>query len=80
MVAVPAPIPVTTPELLTVAIELEVLLQIPPDVVLVSVAVPPAHTDFVPPIGEGADGKGLTVTRILFEAAHPVAVFVSSKV
>ena len=44
MVTVPAATPVTTPVELTEAIDVLLLLQVPPDVESVSVMLPPVHT------------------------------------
>lgn len=58
IVAVPDDTPVTVPLELTVAIVVLLLLQVPPNVVLVSEVVPPVHKLVVPLM---ADGSGLTV-------------------
>ena len=58
MAAVPAATPVTTPELLTVAIDELLLPHVPPVVVSAKVAVAPAQT--VAPLIDV--GNGLTVT------------------
>lgn len=64
----PKDIPVTTPVLLTVAMDVAPLLHTPPEVVLLSGVVPPAHTIAVPVIAP-ATGNGLIVTITV--AIHP---------
>jgi hypothetical protein len=59
MVAVPSALPVTTPPLVTEAIEAVLLLQVPPGKLLDSVVVEPRQAIRVPDI---ADGVGVTVT------------------
>jgi hypothetical protein len=59
--------PVTVPVELIVAIVVSLLLQTPPDVLLESVMVEPAHTELRPPI---TPGNGLTV--IVLDLKHPV--------
>jgi hypothetical protein len=59
--AVPAATPVTTPELLIVAIPVEPELQVPPLTALLSVVVPAMLTVDVP-VMVPADGAALTVT------------------
>jgi hypothetical protein len=54
MVAVPLAIPVTEPDVPTVAIEVLLLLQAPPVVPSVSVALEPTHTVKVPPMAAGS--------------------------
>jgi hypothetical protein len=67
MVTVPAPTPVTTPDVLpTVANPVLLLVHIPPGTVLVRVVDAPWQTDVAPPI---AAGNG--VTDILKVAALP---------
>ena len=61
MVVVPEATPVTTPEALTVAADVLLLLHTPPPVASLSVVVALAHTVVVPVI-EPADGSGLMVT------------------
>ena len=61
MSAVPAAIPVTRPETLTVAVPGDALLHVPPGVPSDRLAVPPAHIVIGPP-GVIADGRPLTVT------------------
>lgn len=51
IVAEPADIPVTTPEPLTVAIAVLLLLHVPPGVALVKVMAEPTHVAEGPPIG-----------------------------
>ena len=70
MIATPEAIPVTTPVLLTVATDTELLLHEPPLVALVRFVVRPAHTAIVPVIGSGS---GLTV--ILNVVDEPVQLF-----
>ena len=61
MVALPAAIPVTTPEKLTEVVEGELLLQVPPALPeAVNVVDAPAQTEAAPEI-EPAFGNGLTV-------------------
>ena len=68
MVGTPADTPVTTPvDGPTVASEVLLLLQVPPDVASVRVIVEPGHTAATPPI---AAGVGLTVSPV--HAIHPV--------
>ena len=56
---VPEETAATTPdELPTVATEVVPLVHVPPDVLLVSIALPPVHAERVPPI---AAGTALTV-------------------
>ena len=69
MVAVPELTPLTMPVLSTVATDIAVLLQAPPDVPSVNVVVDPAHTFKVPVIVPDT-GNGLTVT-IAVAAAVP---------
>jgi hypothetical protein len=67
MVAVPEATPVTTPLLLpTVAIEVSVVLHVPPLAVLASVVLRPSQTLAVPVI---AGGNAFTVTTA--EVLHP---------
>jgi hypothetical protein len=68
---VPAALPVTTPEVLTEAIEVLALLHVPPVVSLVSVKVLPTHTDEGPPIAAGVlqVAKGV----ILYTFPEPTA-------
>ncbi len=58
MVAVPADTPDTTPPVPAVAIEVLLLLQVPPDVVLARVVLRPVHMVAVPVIEAGS---GFTV-------------------
>lgn len=60
IVAVPALIPVTTPEALIVATEVAELLQVPPVVASLSVAVAPAQIVVVPVIMAGVAGGAVT--------------------
>ncbi len=65
MVAVPADMPVTTPDELTVALLVLPLLQVPPDTVLLSVVVADTQTVPLPAIAP-ASGDGFTVnTRVV---------------
>ena len=69
MVAVPLAIAVTSPvEAFTLAIVGSLLAQIPPETVLVSVEISPAHSNVVPEI---APGTGLTVI-VVPTAPHAV--------
>ena len=52
-IAVPVEIPVTTPDVLTVAILLLLVVQVPLTVASESVVIAPAHTDAVPVITAG---------------------------
>ena len=61
MVVVPAVTPVTIPVVPIVATAVAELLHNPPVVASVRVVVLPTHTDFVPPIAAGAEGKAFTV-------------------
>ena len=63
--AVPAETPVTTPEELTVAVAVELLLHVPPDILVVNPAVPPIHT-LDGPVIESA-GVPTTVTTLFTE-------------
>lgn len=58
-IAVPAVTPVTTPDAESTVTLVEEVLQVPPDVALPSVVVPPIHTDRVPVMVAGSE---LTVT------------------
>lgn len=73
-VTVPGLIPVTTPEFVTVAILVLLLLHVPLDVG-VTVAVEPSHTLVAPP----RTGKASTVTLPVV-AEHPVVEFVNVNV
>ena len=55
---------------LTEAIDVLLLLQVPPDTVLVNVAVPPGQKDEDPDI---APGTALTVTIFVAALPHPLA-------
>lgn len=68
MLAVPAVLPFTTPEVPTVAIAGLLLLHVPPVVTLANVVVSPTHTDAVPVIGETLPG----FTDITLVVAQPV--------
>ena len=67
MFAVPLATPDTTPDALTVAKAMLLLLQVPPVVVLLNVVVDPAQTVIVPVIAGGAE-----MTVIVFATAQPV--------
>ena len=68
IVHTPALTPVTTPDAVpTLAIEILLLLHVPPPEVLVKVDVAPTQTTGVPPI---AAGVGLTVSPV--HAIQPV--------
>ena len=63
IVVVPGATPETIPALMpTVAVEVLLLLQVPPTVASLNVVVKPAHTFDAPVI---ADGVGLTVTVVI---------------
>lgn len=63
MVAIPAVTPLTIPvDEPTVAMPVAVLVHIPPEVVLLNVAVEPMQINAVPVIAAGVTGTGLTVT------------------
>lgn len=64
MTSVPAVTPVTTPDELTVASAVAVLLQVPEAVGSLSAVVAPVHTEVVPVM---ADGGGLTVAVAVTE-------------
>lgn len=76
-VTVPAPTPVTTPALVTVATAGLLLLQVPP-VVGVNVVVAPMQILLLPVML--TVGKALTVTGDVGAELHPVAVLVNVKV
>lgn len=63
--AEPAAKPVTTPELLIVAIDNAVLDQAPPEVASVNVLVAPTQRVVVPEIAGGAAGGALTITVVV---------------
>lgn len=65
MVVLPRAIPVTTPELLIVATEGLLLLQVPPDVASASVMVLPIHTLPGPVIAATAFTETALVTKQL---------------
>jgi hypothetical protein len=70
MIAVPAETPVTTPVVeVTTATPVVLLLQVPPETVLVSVVRAPTHTEAVPDMTEGA---ALTVTMAVREQPDTV--------
>ena len=64
MVVLPEETPVTTPELLTVATDVLLLLQIPPVATSVSETEEPAHTDPLPVMAPET-GNGFTVTDLV---------------
>ena len=74
-VALPAPTPVTTPAFVTVAIEVLLLVHVPP-VVGDNVMVEPAHIEVA---GAVTTGRELTVTAEVVEL-QPVVLLVNVKV
>lgn len=69
MVQVPAATPVATPvEMLTVAIDVLLLVQVPPEMEFVKVLVPPTGIDVIPAIAAGAG-----VTETVLTAVQPPA-------
>ena len=60
IVAVPAAIPVTTPDVLTVATEASLVVHVPPPTVSANVVVPPTHAVVVP-VMVPALGEAFTV-------------------
>ena len=76
-VTVPAPIPVTTPPLVTVATAALLLAQVPP-VVGDKVVVEPTQILFSPVML--TEGKALIVTEAVGAEAHPVLVLVKVNV
>ena len=77
MVAVPAAIPVTTPEAFTVAIAVLLDVQAPPETVEVKVVVEPTQIPCVPE-SVPADGGGTKLNTILSVATDdPVTVIVN---
>ena len=75
MVVVPAVRPLTTPEVLTVATRVLVLLQTPPVAASVNVVDKPAITVAIPLIVP-AEGDGLTVTTFVTAAVPQLFVTV----
>jgi hypothetical protein len=76
IVAVPAATPVITPELaLTVAVDALLVVYVPPLVVDVNVVVDPIHT-VCAPVNAATVGSALTVTSLVTDAEHPLAVTV----
>ena len=75
MVTLPEATPLTTPLLFTVAIELLLLLQLPPAVpVEVNVVLEPTHTDDAPFIVPALEDV-LTVTDLVaLDTLHPLTV------
>ncbi len=72
MAAVPTAIPVTSPEVLTVATDGLLLVHAPPVVVQLYVVVAPAQTE-VEPITESTKGTPVTVTTaVLLQPAPSV--------
>ena len=63
MLAVPTPTPVTIPPEVTVIIDVDELLHVPPVDASVSVSVLPVH--IAGEDGESADGPGFTVTTFV---------------
>ena len=75
MVAEPAATPATTPDAVTVAIAVLLLLQVPPDVASVNVVELPLHTEAAPAMVP-APGAAETVTRMVVnELSVPSATF-----
>lgn len=73
--ALPAETPVTIPVDPMVAIEVLVLVHVPPPVLFVSVVVDPAHTLAVPPIAAGDEFTN--TVRVSASEPHPfVTVYV----
>jgi hypothetical protein len=68
MVTLPEAIPATIPAEPTVATEVLLLLQVPPDVAVERATVPPEHTEDEPEI---AEGSALTVS--VATRTHPDA-------
>ncbi len=64
MITVPLAIPVTTPELFTVATPGELLLQVPPGVALLNVVVVAGHTMAVPVIALIVTALTVTILAI----------------
>ncbi len=77
-VTIPALIPVTKPELVTEAIDVLLLDQVPP-IDGVTFAVKPLQTLFAPP-KTGPLGIGFMVKELLFIEVQPVVVFVTVNV
>ena len=66
--------PVTRPDVFTVAILVLLLLQVPPEVALLNCVLALAHTVVVPLMAE-TTGNGLTVTAVAEEiAVQPLAL------
>ncbi len=70
IVAVPAPVPVTTPDVPTVATGVLLLLHVPPDVASESVMADPVQT-FPGPDMAAMEGRAFTVTTAVAVAEHP---------
>jgi hypothetical protein len=66
-VAVPTAIPETTPVVLTDAMAVAPLLQLPDGVVLASAVVVPVHT-VVDPVMDATEGNGLTTIDLVATA------------
>ena len=64
MVATPDEMPVTTPMEVTVAIEVLLLLQAPPEVESCNVTVEPTQTWFVPEMGKVPEVEPVTVITV----------------
>ena len=75
MVVEPILTPVTTPDVLIVATEGLLLVQVPPAAVSVSVTVDPTQTPLAPVTGPG-EGNILSVTRPDILSTQPVVVLV----
>ena len=67
----PAPTPVTSPVVVTVATEVLLLLQMPPVVASVNWVVLLTHTPDAPAMA-ATTGKGFTVTEVLATAVQPL--------
>ena len=73
MVTLPKATPVTTPPLLTVAIAVLPLLQVPPGVASANVVVEPIHTDEAPVIA-ATTGAAFTEITLVTVVVHPPLV------
>jgi len=73
MVAEPVATPVTSPDVLTVAMPVASLLHVPPTVASVYVELAPTHIGLVPLI-EATVGKPLTVTAVVTEVVPQLFV------
>jgi hypothetical protein len=75
IVSTPDAIPVTTPELFTVASEVNTLLHVPPEVVSVRVILEPTHTEFGPVIVPALVGVLPTVIVLVAFVVPQTLVF-----